>query len=175
MAKSIRPFVVDLDGTLLKADSTILYMEKALKRLDLPLLSLMLKGKDWVKAYLTYKYPLDLGQLPWRDSIMGHIRDFQSAGRPVWLATASHKILARQVCNYFQLDGYIGSDSRKCLKGGAKAEYLVSKFGKKGFDYAGDSKSDLPVWQYAAVAYIPRDFAWRNGLRQDESGIVYYE
>ena len=37
--------------------------------------------------------------------------------------------------------------------GNAKADYLVRRFGAKGFDYIGDSAADVPVWAAARKAY----------------------
>lgn len=40
------------------------------------------------------------------------------------------------------------------LKGAAKAAALVAQFGAGGFDYAGDSCADLPVWLEARHAIM---------------------
>ena len=48
----------------------------------------------------------------------------------------------------------IGSDGKTNLRGEAKLRRLTELFGPKGFDYAGDSSADLPVWRGAAEAIV---------------------
>ena len=47
-------------------------------------------------------------------------------------------------------DDVISSDGQSNLKGRAKAQALIERFGEKGFDYIGDDRSDLPVWEAAS-------------------------
>lgn len=49
--------------------------------------------------------------------------------------------------------GHSGADaSGPNLGGVAKADFLVARYGEKGFDYAGDARVDLPVWAKARRA-----------------------
>ena len=45
----------------------------------------------------------------------------------------------------------IASDGVTNLKGRAKAERLVGRFGSRNFDYLGNSRADLPCWRSAAL------------------------
>jgi phosphoserine phosphatase len=82
------------------------------------------------------------------------ITQAKSAGRKVLLVTASDQLVADRVAAHLKLfDEAIGSDGVTNLKGAAKAELLVKKFGRGGFDYAGDSAADIPVWVAARRAY----------------------
>src|SRR5690606_34219919 len=40
------------------------------------------------------------------------------------------------------------------LSGENKAKHLVSSFGERGFDYIGNSSTDLKVWQHAHTAIV---------------------
>ena len=40
------------------------------------------------------------------------------------------------------------------LKGVTKCQLLEQRFGKKGFDYMGDSKADLPLFQAASQSFL---------------------
>ena len=60
-------------------------------------------------------------------------------------------------------DEVIGSDGATHLRGATKAALLVKKFGRGGFDYAGDSAMDIPVWEAArhVIAVNPEPAAKR--------------
>ena len=51
-------------------------------------------------------------------------------------------------------DGVIASDGVNNLKGQAKADALVERYGKGGFDYAGNAKADLIIWKAAGEAIL---------------------
>jgi len=48
----------------------------------------------------------------------------------------------------------IASTATRNLKGRAKAQALVDRFGRGGFAYAGDSRADLAVWAEAGAAVL---------------------
>jgi 4-hydroxybenzoate polyprenyltransferase len=48
------------------------------------------------------------------------------------------------------------SDGQINLKGPAKADRLVERFGERGFDYLGDSRADEPIWTRAAERFTIR-------------------
>lgn len=51
-------------------------------------------------------------------------------------------------------DEVLASDGTRNLRGAEKAAALVARFGERGFDYAGDSPVDLPVWRQARHAVL---------------------
>jgi 4-hydroxybenzoate polyprenyltransferase len=51
-------------------------------------------------------------------------------------------------------DEVIASDSQTNVSAARKAEILVRRFGKEGFDYAGNSRDDLPVWERARQVIV---------------------
>ena len=60
--------------------------------------------------------------------------------------------IARHLAGFF--DDVIASDGITNLKGEAKANALVDLYGERGFAYAGNSRSDLPVWRRAKSALL---------------------
>src|SRR5205814_5641340 len=65
------------------------------------------------------------------------------------------KSLAETVASHLGIfDQVYATEAGKNLKGTAKASLLQSEFGKAGFEYIGDSKSDLPVWKMAYAGYV---------------------
>ena len=74
------------------------------------------------------------------------------SGRPVWLASGADEMVARPVAEWVGADGCLASDGRTNLVGEAKARALVDRFGAGGFDYVGNERRDLPVWEVARHA-----------------------
>ena len=57
---------------------------------------------------------------------------------------------ARAIADHLGLfDDVVASDGVRNLKGTEKSRELVRRYGRKGFDYAGDSRADLAVWRDA--------------------------
>jgi 4-hydroxybenzoate polyprenyltransferase/phosphoserine phosphatase len=153
------PLVVDLDGTLLRTD---LLHESALvavltsPRAALRALPPLLRGeRAAVKRRLAEAAPLDAATLPLREELVGYLREQRSRGRRLVLATASDERLARSVADRVGVfDEVLASDGRKNLGGEEKRAELVSRFGEKGFDYAGDRRADLAVFRSARRAIL---------------------
>src|SRR5262249_17830605 len=81
-------------------------------------------------------------------------------GRKVYLATAMDELHAHRVAARFDfVDGVVASDGATNLKGRAKAEFLAARF-PDGFDYAGDSRADMPVWDAARRALVVNAPSW---------------
>jgi 4-hydroxybenzoate polyprenyltransferase len=71
------------------------------------------------------------------------------------LVTAADRRIAEALAARTDLfDEVLASDGVLNLKGQAKATALVARFGQGGFDYVGDARVDLPVWQAARQAIV---------------------
>ena len=69
--------------------------------------------------------------------------------------TASDQVIAGKIAARFGLfDEVLASDGQRNLRGAAKASLLVERFGKRGFDYAGNSPVDLQVWAETRCAIV---------------------
>jgi 4-hydroxybenzoate polyprenyltransferase/phosphoserine phosphatase len=152
------PLAVGLDGTLVRGhlarDSALSLLPRALRRAPALMAGLRRAwragGRAGVKARLATLAPPDPATLPYRAETLELIREARAAGRPVILVTAADRRLAEAVAAYLGVfDEVHASDGRGDLSGEAKAALLVSRFGEGGFDYAGDSPRDLPVWAAA--------------------------
>ena len=151
------PLCVDLDGTLLKTDSSWEAALQILFRHPLRLLGILCgcgRGRAWMKRELAKAASLPVASLPCNADVLGLIAQAKSAGRKVLLVTASDQLMADAVAAHLKLfDEAIGSDGVTNLRGAAKAALLVKKFGRGGFDYARASAQDIPVWEAARHAY----------------------
>lgn len=152
------PLVIDLDGTLIHSDllleSGLSFVKRQPLRLLAPLRWLA-NGKANLKSRLAEHAPLDVSVLPYNDAVLNLIRSEKERGRRIVLATASHRSYAEKVATHLGLfDQVLASDERINLSAQRKRDALVAEFGERGFDYAGNSSDDLPVWQAARRAYV---------------------
>ncbi len=152
------PLVIDLDGTLLHGD---LLQESALRLLSQsPLQTLWLPlwlkdGKARLKQNIAQRVDLDVTTLPFDDRVLAMIDSARRSGRHTVLCTASDQKYANEVAAYLGcFDEVLASDGSTNLSARHKAERLVQRFGAGGFDYAGNSADDLPVWAAARNAIV---------------------
>jgi 4-hydroxybenzoate polyprenyltransferase/phosphoserine phosphatase len=154
------PLVVDLDGTLLRGD---LLVETGIAYLAsgpeawLKLFRAARSGKPAIKATIAEKIAIDPATLPYNADVLDLIAEARHAGRPVYLASASNETYVRAIAAHLGFDGWFASSSSENLSGDTKRLRLVAMFGENGFDYIGDSRADLDVWQSArqAIAVAP--------------------
>jgi len=145
-----RPLVVDLDGTLVHTDTL---HELAIRLLaQKPHLVLLMpiwliKGKAYLKNQLAKHVELDVSTLPFNNLLIEWLREQKKIGRKLVLCTATHNSTAEKVAKHLHLfDHVIATEDQDNLSGSSKSKKLEELFGKKGFDYIGNSKVDLKVW-----------------------------
>jgi 4-hydroxybenzoate polyprenyltransferase len=152
------PLVVDLDGTLLRSD---LLHESTLKllrggpHLVLALPLWLASGKARLKRQIAERVSLDIESLPFDADVVAWIKEQREHGRRVVLCTASDAKFANEVAAHLGVfDEVIASDGSTNISSHRKAAALVSRYGERGFDYAGNSRADLPVWSKARRAVV---------------------
>lgn len=149
---------VDLDGSLIKTDllweSTTRYLaNNPLRALLLP--AMISRGRAQLKSQLAQSTQLDVTTLPYREEVLAWLRAEKAKGRHLVLATASDAQLATQISDHLEVfDEVIASNGVVNLRGEAKRQALVERFGERGFDYVGDTTVDLEVWKSARNAII---------------------
>ena len=156
-ATAAAPLCVDLDGTLIAGDcfwESLLTLLRHRPWLVVLLIPAALGGVPRVKQRLAQLAPLDAAELPWREAVLAQVRDARAAGRPVVLATAADARVAQAVAAHLgTFDAVIASDGRANLKGAAKAAAIARELDGRGFEYVGDSRADVPVWDAAERAH----------------------
>jgi 4-hydroxybenzoate polyprenyltransferase/phosphoserine phosphatase len=152
------PLCVDMDGTLLKTDSLIESIISLLKSNGLYLVMLcfwMLRGKACLKHELARRVVLDVARLPFRSELLNYLREQHGAGRKLVLVTGAHRDVARRVADHLGLfDDVLATEGETNLTGGAKLQALNKLFGEKGYDYAGNERADLIIWEHARNAIV---------------------
>ena len=158
---------VDLDGTLVKSDtlsdSLCALAHKAPRRfVQAPLW--LLRGRAHFKATLAAQVLPDPAQLPYNAELMVYLRQQAATGRTLVLATGADQHLAERVAQHLGFfDAVLASDGTTNLTGKKKLRLLEERFGAQGFDYIGNSHTDVPLLCAAATAYLANP---ARGLRQ---------
>ena len=153
-----KPLVLDVDGTFLRTDMLFETFWAGLGRDPLGVLRAAWRGfrrPERLKADLARIAPIRTDLLPVNPAVAELALKARTDGREVVLASASDEsLVARLAADYGLSDSVFASDGETNLKGPAKAEALVAAYGEGGFDYAGNDKADVPVWQRAHQALI---------------------
>ncbi len=151
------PWVVDLDGTLIKTD---LLVESALLLLKhnplyLFLLPLWLaRGKSVLKQEIARRVDVDPARLPYRDDVIAFLQQERDQGRVLILATASHQKYADAVAAHLGLfERALGTSETHNLKGSGKLSTLQQELDGP-FGYLGDSTADRPLFEQAAASVL---------------------
>lgn len=149
---------VDLDGTLVKTDVLIESVVALLRRWPWYVFVLpfwWLRGAAYLKQQVARRASLDVKLLPYRENLIDYLRTRRARGRKIILVTGADIQLARRIADHLGLfDEIFASDGNTNLSGPVKRDRLVSEFGKKGFDYAGNSRRDLSVWASGRRAIV---------------------
>ncbi|MDR2724165.1 MAG: hypothetical protein LBB25_03105 [Holosporaceae bacterium] len=155
----MRPLCVDLDGTLLEEDVTLVAAKIYMKRSFFNLLKMIFwiarGGRAHLKHKLAQHVDLDTKRLNYNKELMEFILQRKTKGHKIFLATACNHVYARKVADYLGVfDGVFASNDRINLRARAKARTLTTVFGKRGFSYAGNSKDDILVWDESAECIL---------------------
>jgi len=144
------PLVVDLDGTLIYSDllhESILILIKSKPWLIFLLPYWLLFGKARFKSKLASLVTIPIASLPYNYKLIEFLTEQKNLGRKIVLCTASNTVAAQSMSDHLGFfDEVIASDENINLTGSAKANDLINRYGKGGFDYAGNSYADLAVW-----------------------------
>lgn len=155
--ETVRPLVVDLDGTLIFADmlrqDMRCYVGTSLIRF-FRCLSWAIKGRAFIKSKLAEFSLIDYQSLKMNKDVIELVVRRKSQGSKIILMTGSDQKHANQVaklCGVF--DETIGSSCSVNMIGSRKRTILVRRYGVRGYDYVGNSRQDIAVWRSAECSY----------------------
>ena len=155
LAKSDVPLCVDLDGTLVRTDllwETLLLLIKQRPWAIFLLPIWLTHGRAYLKRQIASRVRFNVASLPYRREVLEWLRSEKAAGRRLVLATASDELLARAVAAHLGFfSEVIASTGSLNAKGANKLAVLEERY-TEGFDYAGDSSADRPIWNRARRA-----------------------
>lgn len=151
-----KPLVVDLDGTLIRSDLLHETFWSAFAHdllIPLKAIAALRSGRAALKQMLADKSKVDLATLPFDPDVIAYIKAWREQdGRAVLVTASDHRLAECVAAHLGVFDEVHGTDASVNLKGNAKADFLVKRFGENGFHYIGDAKADLPVWEKADKA-----------------------
>ncbi len=150
-----RPLVVDLDGSLIKAELPWESFLSVLSKYPFTLIKIIwrkikVKEEGYFKIELEKRAKIPLERLPFSNKFLNYLKEEKARGRTLILCTGSTQSYAEKIQDITGLfDSVWGSTLGKNVVGRKKAMFLVGKYGEGKFDYAGNSLADLKVAKYA--------------------------
>lgn len=152
------PLAVDLDGTLIATDLLWEAVVALLKKNPLFLFMLpfwALGGAYSLKSKLARHVAIDAESLPYRAGFVEFLQAEKRKRRKIYLATGSPRVFAEGVSAHLGLfDGVFASENGVNLTSSRKRAALDAAFGSGGYDYAGNSASDIEVFDGARNAIV---------------------
>lgn len=152
------PLCVDLDGTLIHSDLLLETVLLLIKRNPFYVFLLpvwLLRGKAALKAEIAGRVAFNPAALPYNHEFVDWLQSQRNSGRELWLCTASNHRLANAVADHLQFfSGVFASSDSTNLSGRNKAKQLIEKFGEKAFDYCGNHRVDMAIWQVSQGAVV---------------------
>lgn len=171
------PLVTDLDGTLVQGDTLVeglrlLLVSRPWMAAALPFW--VLGGRPFFKLKLAAWSARACSRMPLNIRVLALLEQEAVLGRPVCLATAACETVAQAMAQRWpHFDTILATTAGHNLKSRHKAEALVRHYGEYGFDYIGDSLSDIAVWKKARVAYvIGNSLLYRKALAANKQAIL---
>jgi 4-hydroxybenzoate polyprenyltransferase len=156
--EALPPLCVDLDGTLILSDLLLESLLRLVARNPLYIFMIpwwLLRGRAALKAEIAARVDIDPAALPYDVDLLQWLKSEGVSQRRLWLCTATHERLAQQVAKHLGIfEGVLASNAGINLAGRSKARRLVEQFGERGFDYCGNERRDLAIWQHARGAVV---------------------
>ena len=118
-------------------------------------LMVLARGRAAFKARVAAAVIMDPAGMPFNRELLDLLGAERAKGRKIYLASASDRRCVEAVAAHLGLfDGIFSSDGGVNLGGRAKATALCKVFGEGGFDYIGNCRADLAVWEKANRALV---------------------
>lgn len=149
---------VDLDGTFIKTDMLYESFFYSFFRnpfiIVLSLIWLIVSGKVKLKEQLAKRYFFTAKNIPINESVREKVISKKRLGYKIYLVSASYNTIVLEFFKAYSdlFDGYFATENLN-LSSKQKAIFLNNKFGKGNYEYIGNSKDDIAVWNNCSYAY----------------------
>jgi 4-hydroxybenzoate polyprenyltransferase/phosphoserine phosphatase len=152
------PLAVDLDGTLIATDLLWEGLFALLKKNPLYLFLIpfwLAGGPARLKQAIATRIDIDPAGLPYREDLLARLRADHSEGRRIVLATGTPRKFADAIASHLGIfDAVLATDGLENLTSTRKKAALVAAYGDGGFDYVGNSRHDVTVFDAARAAIV---------------------
>jgi hypothetical protein len=150
---------VDLDHTLINTDMIYMGLKYLMlyKIYLLPVLIIifLFKGRPSSKKYLYDNTSIVIEDLPYNKSIINFINNNRRKYTHIILISGSYHKYVESIANYLNIfDSYKGTSTTTNMISSNKTTYLKNNFNNFVFDYVGDSKKDIPIWEKSRKAFV---------------------
>ncbi|KQZ81925.1 prenyltransferase [Mesorhizobium sp. Root157] len=156
--RNAMPLAVDLDGTLIATDLLWEGLFALLRKNPLYLLLIpiwLVGGPARLKQKIAERVEIDAASLPYREHLLARLQADHADGRKIVLATGTPRRFAEAVAAHLGIfDHVLATDGTHNLTSSRKREALVAAYGDGGFDYAGNSRHDLDVFDAARTVIV---------------------
>ena len=144
---------VDLDGTLIKEDLSDLAFSHSLRKSPFKtlfyLLIFLFKGKPYLKYKISKNFTIPFENLTFNKAAFDFIRNVKNRHRTVYLISGSHQVLVDQIANYLNIFfESFGTRDNFNMVGINKVQYITKSLKIHKFEYLGNSKKDIPIWNF---------------------------
>ncbi|MDQ0320087.1 4-hydroxybenzoate polyprenyltransferase/phosphoserine phosphatase [Pararhizobium capsulatum DSM 1112] len=168
------PLCVDLDGTLLAADTLWEGVAIVLFRNPFMLFAMLYwlsTGKGRLKHEIALRSGRQAADWPYREAVLKRLVRERETGRPIILVTGAAESVAHGVAKHTGLfSSVLHSSPDLNLTSSRKRDALIKRFGEGGFDYMGNSRDDVPVFDAARKAIVVApDTAAENWRRKHDA------
>tara|TARA_B100001113_G_scaffold16286_1_gene12275 strand:- start:11913 stop:12449 length:537 start_codon:yes stop_codon:yes gene_type:complete len=159
MQNSEAILAVDLDHTLIDTDMIHLGLKYMfLHRVYLiPYLIILffMKGKPRAKKFLYDNTEFSIKNLPYNNSVINFIKNNRKEYTHVILISGSYYRYVESIAHYLDIfDLSVGTTSSINMISFNKINYIKNKYNNIIFDYIGDSKKDIPIWEESRNAFV---------------------
>ena len=168
---------VDLDNTLIKTDMIVVGLKFLLlhKLYYLPKLAwlFIFKGKTHAKQFLYLTTHFSISSINFNQSVINFIKTNKKKYSSTILISGSYYEYVDAFARHLDLFDYsAGTTLEINMVGLNKVKYLRQFFDDSQFDYIGDSKKDIPIWENARHSYVVNDNNVSNYIKHIDHTII---
>ncbi len=171
---------VDLDHTLINTDfifEGIKFMIfKKIYVLPKLFFIFIFYGKMHAKKYLFDSTIIKISDLPFNIGVINFINQNKASYAHTILISGSYHKYVECVAQHLKLfDSHVGTTIDINMVGSSKVKYLRKTFKNSLFDYIGDSKKDIPIWEEADKAYVVNNGTIINHIKHIDYKLISRE
>ena len=147
---------VDLDGTLVKEDTTIVALLNLIKKKPYLLPSLcfsLLKGRSHLKHEISKNLYIDISKLTVNEPVLEYIKELKKDGHTLYLASGTVFQIAQMVADKVGIFHSVIATTEAVNMVSANKKKAIKAIAPK-YMYLGNSRADLKVWDEATEIVI---------------------
>ena len=124
-------------------------LKKSPIKLFVYLIVFLFRGKSYLKEKISENYIVPIDKLKFNKAALNYVRDVKNHHRVVYLISGSHQSLVNQIDKHLNIFfESFGTRINFNMVGKNKVKFINEELKILEFDYLGNSKQDLPIWEY---------------------------